>query len=75
MYVGVPTDPPPPPGEPGGRPPDPPTPKVWVNKGGGWVPRLPPYSPQSCRTPLGVTHWLAAAPVVLGQHELDMQEC
>ena len=24
----------------------------------------PPYSPPNCRTPLGVTHWLAAAPVV-----------
>ena len=23
----------------------------------------PPYSPQNCRTPLGVTHWLVAAPV------------
>ena len=23
----------------------------------------PPYSPQNCRTPLGVTHWLAAAPM------------
>ena len=23
----------------------------------------PPYSPQNCRKPLGVTHWLAAAPV------------
>ena len=23
----------------------------------------PPYSPPNCRTPLGVTHWLAAAPV------------
>ena len=28
---------------------------------GGGVP--PPYSPPNCRTPLGVTHWLAAAPV------------
>ena len=24
----------------------------------------PPYSPPNCRTPLGVTHWLAAAPVI-----------
>ena len=30
-------------------------------RGGGWPP--PPYSPPNCRTPLGVTHWLAAAPV------------
>ena len=29
-------------------------------KGGG---PPPPYSPPNCRTPLGVTHWLAAAPV------------
>ena len=28
---------------------------------GGGVP--PPHSPPNCRTPLGVTHWLAAAPV------------
>ena len=34
-------------------------------RGGGGVP--PPYSPQNCRTPLGVTHWLAAAPVVSAQ--------
>ena len=26
----------------------------------------PPYSPQNSRTPLGVTHWLAAAPVLEG---------
>ena len=32
--------------------------------GGGWgSPPPPPYSPPSCRTPLGVTHWLAPAPV------------
>ena len=39
---------------------------------GGWgpppvrrgVPPPPPYSPPNCRTPLGVTHWLAAAPVI-----------
>ena len=31
--------------------------------GGGWGPPPPPYSPPNCRTPLGVTHWLAAAPV------------
>ena len=24
---------------------------------------MAPYSPQNCPTPLGVTHWLAAAPV------------
>ena len=33
--------------------------------GGGWPPHTPPYSPPNCRTPLGVAHWLAAAPVVL----------
>ena len=27
-------------------------------------PPPPPYSPQNCRTPLGVTHWLAAAPLL-----------
>ena len=32
-------------------------------RGGGSPP--PPYNTQSCRTPLGVTHWLAAAPVHL----------
>ena len=51
MYAGVPTDPPW-----GARRP---TPKVWVNQGGGGG-----YSPQNCRTPLGVTHWLAAAPML-----------
>ena len=30
--------------------------------GGGWG-SPPPYSPPNCRTPLGVTHWLAPAPV------------
>ena len=42
-------------------------------RGGGWPPPseggggfpFPPYSPPNCRTPLGVTHWLAAAPVPL----------
>ena len=29
-----------------------------------WVGVPPPYSPPNCGTPLGVTHWLAAAPVV-----------
>ena len=29
----------------------------------GGVPPPPPYSPPNCRTPLGVTHWLVAAPV------------
>ena len=38
----------------GGAPPPPP----W----GGGVP--PPYSSQNCRTPLTVTHRLAAAPVI-----------
>ena len=33
---------------------------------GGGVPPPPPYSPPNCRTPLGVTHWLAAAPVIVG---------
>ena len=32
--------------------------------GGGWGPPPPPYSPPNCRTLLGVTHWLAAAPVL-----------
>ena len=54
MYVGVPTAPPPPPESPAA---DPPTPKVWV-------PPPPPYSPQNGCTPLGVTHWLAAAPLI-----------
>ena len=31
--------------------------------GGGVGSPPPPYSPANCRTPLGVTHWLAAAPV------------
>ena len=31
---------------------------------GGGVPPPPPYSPPNCRTPLGVTHWLAPAPVL-----------
>ena len=40
-------------------------PRFASTKGGGGVPSPPPpYSPQNCRTPLGVTHWLAAAPVV-----------
>ena len=38
----------------GGVPPPP-------SEGGGCPP--PPYSPPNCRTPLGVTHWLAPAPV------------
>ena len=33
---------------------------VWVNEEGGCPP--PPLQPPNCRTPLGVTHWLAAAP-------------
>ena len=32
-------------------------------RGGVGSPPPPPYSPPNCRTPLGVTHWLAAAPV------------
>ena len=32
--------------------------------GGGWGSPPPPYSPPNCRTPLGVTHWLAPAPVL-----------
>ena len=39
----------------GGVPPPP------LRRGVGVPP--PPYSPPNCRTPLGVTHWLAAAPV------------
>ena len=30
---------------------------------GGGGPPPPPYSPPNCGTPLGVTHWLVAAPV------------
>ena len=47
----------------GGVPPPP-------SEGGGVPP--PPYSPPNCRTPLGVTHWLAAAPVVT-RYILHMQ--
>ena len=36
-------------------------------KGGGVSPS--PYSPQNSRTPLRVTHWLAAAPVLYTQHK------
>ena len=36
-------------------------PKVWVNQGGGGS---PPYSSQNGCTPLRVTHWLAAAPLL-----------
>ena len=38
---------------------------------GGGVP--PPYSPPNCRTPLGVTHWLAAAPVMCGLQEFHVE--
>ena len=41
----------------GGRGPPPP-----LRRGVGVPP--PPYSPPNCRTALGVTHWLAAAPVL-----------
>ena len=34
--------------------------------GFGSTPPPPPCSPQNGRTPLGVIHWLAAAPVVVG---------
>ena len=50
MYVGLPTDPP------RGAwrlTADLPTPKVWVNQGGGSPPQQPPK----------LSHWLAAAPV------------
>ena len=73
MYVGVPTDPPRGArrltarsadpqglGQPRGGEGSPPPPF-----GGGWGPPPPPYSPPNCRTPLGVTHWLAPAPVLL----------
>ena len=81
MYGGVPTDPPPPPrgarqltarpadpqglGQPrgGGEGSHPPPPPPL----GGGLGSPPPYSPQNCRTPLGVTHWLAAAPVARGE--------
>ena len=43
--------------------------------GGGWGPP-PPFSPPNCRTPLGVTHWLAAAPVTRteGQDEFPANQ-
>ena len=51
----------------------PPTPKVWVNQGGGEGSPPPPHSPPNCRTPLGVTHWLAAAPVLPAPHILRLR--
>ena len=65
--------PPPPPRSPAADRPTRRPPRFGSTQGGGGVPPppwgrrggpLPPYSPQNCRTPLGVTHWLAAAPVV-----------
>ena len=38
-------------------------PRFGSTKGGGRGPPPPPYSPQNGCTPLGVTHWLEAAPV------------
>ena len=64
--LGYPPTPPPPPG--GGLAADRPTrqpPRFGSTKGGGRVP--PPHSPPNCCTPLGVTHWLAAAPVSHGR--------
>ena len=59
MYVGVPTDPPRGACRLTARPADPQG--LGQPRGGRGPP--PPYSPQNCRTPLGVTHWLAAARV------------
>ena len=61
--LGYPPTPPPPPWgarRPTARPADP----QGLGQPRGGSP--PPYSPQNCRTPLGVTHWLAAAPVSYG---------
>ena len=59
MYVG---DPPPPRGARRltARPADP----QGLGPPRGGEPPPPPTAPQNCRTPLGVTHWLAAAPAV-----------
>ena len=71
MYVGVPTDPPRGARRLTARPADPQglgQPRgggVPPPFGGGWGSPPPPYSPPNCRTPLGVTHWLAPAPVEL----------
>ena len=66
MYVGVPTDPPRGVRRLTARPADPQG--LGQPRGGGGSP--PPYSPQNCHTPLGVTHWLAAAPVEAGRNKI-----
>ena len=43
------------PGEPGGRPPDPPTPNVWVNQRGGGGPSPSLQPPKLSHTPRGHT--------------------
>ena len=57
MYIGVPTDSPRGPRRLTARPANP---KGLGQPGGG---SSPPYNPQNGCTPLGVTHWLAAAPM------------
>ena len=59
--LGYPLTPPPPPGSLAADRPTRRPPSFGSTKGGGGDP--PPYSPQNCCSPLGVTHWLAAAPV------------
>ena len=54
--LGYPPPPLPPPGSLAADRPTRRPPRFGSTKGGA-------YSPQNCRTPLGVTHWLAAAPV------------
>ena len=60
--LGYPPTPPPPMGSPVADRPTRRPPSFGSTKGAGRGP--PPYSPQNCLTPLGITHWLAAAPVV-----------
>ena len=57
--LGYPPTPPPPPGSPAADRPTHRPPRFGSTK-----PLPPPYSPQNGCTPLGFTHWLAAAPVV-----------
>ena len=65
MYVGVPTDPPRGARRLTARPADPQG--LGQPRGGEGPPPPPPYSPPNFRTPLGVTHWLAPAPVLMSQ--------
>ena len=53
--------PPPPPGNSAADRPTCRPPRFGSTRGGGGG--FPPYSPQNGCTPLGVTHWLGAAPV------------